>query len=100
VDITLTILVINMQLYISNIQGLFPKLVDLSTVGGFILLLRVGTLWRCSDDIFSEVLPLASDALLTTLHPLTENVQRSVDHYEISCLGASWGEIWAVWRKF
>jgi hypothetical protein len=27
-------------------------------------------------------------------------VQRSVDHYEISCLGASWGEIWAVWRKF
>jgi hypothetical protein len=30
---------------------------------------------------------LASDALLTTLHPLLENVLQAVDHFEISCLG-------------
>jgi hypothetical protein len=30
----------------------------------------------------------ASDALLTTLHPLLENVLQTVDHFEISCLGA------------
>jgi hypothetical protein len=36
---------------------------------------------------FSEVPPLASDALLTTLHPLLENVMQTVDHFEISCLG-------------
>jgi hypothetical protein len=48
------------------------------------LLLRVETLWRCGDGLFFEVPPLASDALLTTLHPLLE----------ISCLGApfSWLE--------
>jgi hypothetical protein len=28
---------------------------------------------------------LASDALLTTLHPLLENVVHTVDHFEISC---------------
>jgi hypothetical protein len=60
-------------------------------VHGFTLLLRVGTLWKCSDSLFFEVLPLASDALLTTLHPLLENVLQTVDHFEI-CLGApfSW----------
>jgi hypothetical protein len=49
-------------------------------------------LWRCDDGLFFEVLPLASDALLTTLHPLLENVLQTVDHFEISCLGApfSW----------
>jgi hypothetical protein len=31
---------------------------------------------------------LASDALLTTLHPLLENVMQTVDHFEISFLGA------------
>jgi hypothetical protein len=31
---------------------------------------------------------VASDALLTTLHPLLENVLQTVDHFEISCLGA------------
>jgi hypothetical protein len=41
----------------------FEKFVD--------LLLRVGTLW-CGDGLFFEVPPLASDALLTTLHPLLE----------------------------
>jgi hypothetical protein len=43
------------------------------TVHGLTLLLWVGTLWRCGDDLFFEVPPLASDALLTMLHPLHEN---------------------------
>jgi hypothetical protein len=43
-------------------------------VRGLTLLLRVGTLWRCGDGLFFEVPPLAGDALLTTLHPLLENV--------------------------
>jgi hypothetical protein len=29
---------------------------------------------RCSDGLFFKVAPLASDALLATLHPLLENV--------------------------
>jgi hypothetical protein len=44
---------------------------------------------------FFEVPPLASDALLTTFHPLLlENVLQTVDYFEISCLGApfSWLE--------
>jgi hypothetical protein len=63
-------------------------------VRGFALLLRVGTLGRCGDGLFFEVPPLASDALFTTLHPLLENVLQTVDHFEISCLGApfSWLE--------
>jgi hypothetical protein len=63
-------------------------------VGGLTLLLRDGTLWRCGDGLFFEVPPLASDTLLTTLHPLLENVLHTVDHFEISCLGApfSWLE--------
>jgi hypothetical protein len=36
---------------------------------------------------FLDVPPLASDALLTTLHPFLENVLQTVDHFEISCLG-------------
>jgi hypothetical protein len=55
---------------------------------GLTLLLRVGTWWRCSDGLFFEVPPLASDALLTTLHPLLGNVPQTIDHFEISCLGA------------
>jgi hypothetical protein len=50
-------------------------------VRGLTLLLRVGTLWRCGDDLFFEVPPLASDALLTTLHPLLENVLQTVDNF-------------------
>jgi hypothetical protein len=57
-------------------------------VRGLTLLLRVGTLWRCGDGLFFEVPPLASDALLTTLHPLLENMLQTVDHFEISCLGS------------
>jgi hypothetical protein len=50
--------------------------------------------WRCGDGLFFEVLPLESDAVLTTLHPFLENVLQTVDHFEISCLGApfSWLE--------
>jgi hypothetical protein len=49
-------------------------------------------MWRCGDGLFFEVPPLASGALLTTLHPLLENVLQTVDHFEISCLEApfSW----------
>jgi hypothetical protein len=57
-------------------------------VRGLTLLLRVGYLWRCGDGLFFEVPPLASDALLTTLHPLLENVLQTVNHFEISCLEA------------
>jgi hypothetical protein len=43
---------------------------------------------------FFEVPPLASDALVTTLHPLLGNVLQTVDHLEIPGLGApfSWLE--------
>jgi hypothetical protein len=63
-------------------------------VRGLALLLRVGTLWRGGDGLIFEVPPLPSDALLTTLHPLLENVLQTVDHFEISCLRApfSWLE--------
>jgi hypothetical protein len=33
---------------------------------------------RCGDGLFFEVPPLASEALLTTLHPLFENVLQTV----------------------
>jgi hypothetical protein len=46
-------------------------------------------LWRCSDGLFFEVPPLASDAHLTTIYPLLENVLQTVDHFEIPSLGAS-----------
>jgi hypothetical protein len=51
-------------------------------------------LWRCGDGLLFQVPPLASDALLKTLHPLLENVLQTVDHFEISCLRApfSWLE--------
>jgi hypothetical protein len=54
---------------------------------GLTLLRRVGTLFRCGDGLFFEVPPLASGALLTTLHPLLENVLQTVDHFEIYCVG-------------
>jgi hypothetical protein len=55
-------------------------------VHGLTLLLRVGNSWKCGDGLFFEAPPLASDALLTTLHPLFENVLQTVDHFGISCL--------------
>jgi hypothetical protein len=62
-------------------------------VHGLSLLLRVGILWRCGDGLFFEVPPLESDALLTTLHPLLENVLQTVDHFEISCLGTPFSSL-------
>jgi hypothetical protein len=63
-------------------------------VHGLTLLLRVRTLWRCGDSLSFEVPPLASDELLTMLHPLLKNVLQTVHHFEISCLRApfSWLE--------
>jgi hypothetical protein len=49
-------------------------------VRGLTLFLRVGTLCRCGDGLFFEVPPLASDELLTTLHPLLEIVLHTVCH--------------------
>jgi hypothetical protein len=45
---------------------------------------------RCGGavTVSFEVPPVASDALLATLHPLLENVLQTVDLLEISCLGA------------
>jgi hypothetical protein len=40
-------------------------------------------LWRCGNGLLFEVPPLASEALLTTLHPLLENVLQTVDHFKI-----------------
>jgi uncharacterized membrane protein len=73
---------------LGNIGGTFAKFVD------FTLLLRLGTFWICGDGLFFEVPSLSSSALLTTLHPFIENVLQTVDHFEISCLGApfSWLE--------
>jgi hypothetical protein len=45
-------------------------------------------MWRCGDGLFFEVSPLANDTLLTTLHPLLENVLQTVDDFQISCLAA------------
>jgi hypothetical protein len=50
------------------------------------LITPVGILWGCGDGFFLEVPLLVSDALLTTLNPLLENVLQTVDHFEISCL--------------
>jgi hypothetical protein len=50
-------------------------------------------MWRCGDGLFVEVPPLASDALLTTLHPLLGNVLQTVDYFEISCLGAPFSRL-------
>jgi hypothetical protein len=63
-------------------------------VCGLTLLLQVRTMWRCGDSLFFKVPPLASSTLLTTLHPLLENMLQTVDHFEISCLRApfSWLE--------
>jgi hypothetical protein len=51
---------------------------------------------------------LASNALLTTLHPLLKNMLQTTDHFETSCLTApfpwlekpTWGKIWTVWQMF
>jgi hypothetical protein len=63
-------------------------------VRGLTLLLRVGTLWKYGDGLLFEVPPIASYVLLiTTLHPLFENVLQTVDHFEISRLGAPFSRL-------
>jgi hypothetical protein len=74
-------------------------------------------LWRCDDGLFFEVSPLASDALLTMLHPLFKNVlqmfatsfrrimEQVVLTLELPFHGWKgseilWGEIWTVWWMF
>jgi hypothetical protein len=61
-------------------------------VCGLTLLFRDGTLCRCGDGLFFEIPPLASDAFLSALHPILENMLQTVDLFEISCFGApfSW----------
>jgi hypothetical protein len=49
-------------------------------VCGHSLLLQVRILGRCSDSLFFKVPPLASDALLTMLHPLLKNMLQTIDH--------------------
>jgi hypothetical protein len=68
-----------------NVRRPFAKFVDS---------LRVRTLWRCDDGLFFEVPHLASEALLTALHPILDIVLQTFDHFEISCLEApfSWLE--------
>jgi hypothetical protein len=97
------------------LSTLFSNTRAVCKVRGLALLLRVGTWWRCGDGLFFELPPLASDTLLTTLHPPLENVLQTVDHFEISCLGApfSWLEkprnrmgrdlnwiLCSVWKKW
>jgi hypothetical protein len=50
------------------------------------LLLQVGTMRRYDDSFFFKVPLLASNALLTMLHPLLENMLQTIDQFEISCL--------------
>jgi hypothetical protein len=70
-------------------------------VCGLTLLLRVGTLRGCSDGLFFEVPPLASDALLTTLHPFLENdsgtggfLVSELPFHSWKSPEIAWGEIW------
>jgi hypothetical protein len=35
-------------------------------------------MWRCNDGLFFKVPPLASDAILTMLHPLLKNVLQTI----------------------
>jgi hypothetical protein len=77
-----------MQVNISCCVLIFDTTGAIWKVRGLTVLLRVETYWRCGDCLFFKVPPLASDALLTMLHPLLENVLQTVDHFQISCLGA------------
>jgi hypothetical protein len=58
-------------------------------VRGLTSLIRVGTLWRYGDGLSFEAPSLASDALVTTLHPRLKNVLQTFDHFEISWLWAT-----------
>jgi hypothetical protein len=99
----------NLRLSQAFQKGLHGYTRDACKVSGLTLLLRVGTSWRCGDGLFFEVPPLKIDALLTTLHLILENVLQTVDHFEISCLGAPFSLLekprnrmrrMTVWRMF
>jgi hypothetical protein len=62
-------------------------------VCGHNFLILVGTLWRYGDGLFLKVAYFASDALLTTFHPLLKNALQSTDHFKISCLGAPFSRL-------
>jgi hypothetical protein len=64
--------------YEMDVTDLSPGLGTDWKVHGLTLLLRFGTLWKYGDSLSFEVPPLASDALLITLHPLLENVLQTV----------------------
>jgi hypothetical protein len=70
-------------------------------VRGLVLLLRVGSLWRCGDGLFFEVPPLESDALLTTLHPLLKNALQIVCRKLQEDSGTGGFDLWAPfsWLK-
>jgi hypothetical protein len=55
--------------YLKGVEMTYINTRAVCKVRGLTLLLRVGNLWRCGDGLFFEVPSLASDALLTTLHP-------------------------------
>jgi hypothetical protein len=60
----------NFHLVVEFLENFISYMKAVCKVRERTLLLQVGTLWRYGDGLFLEVPPLASDALLTTLHPL------------------------------
>jgi hypothetical protein len=49
-------------------------------VHGLTLLLQVRTFWRYGDDLFFELPPMVSNALLKMLHPLLKNMLQAICH--------------------
>jgi hypothetical protein len=73
-------------------------------VRGLTLLLQVDSLWRCGDGLFFELSPLASDALLTTFHPLLENgvtvvLKERFLGWRSNLTGASALHDWKTWMR-
>jgi hypothetical protein len=64
--------------YEMDVTDLSPGTGTVRKVHGLNLLLRFGTLWKYGDSLSFEVPLFSSDALLTTLHPLLENVLQTV----------------------
>jgi hypothetical protein len=86
-------------------------------VRGLSLLLRVGTLWRCDDGLFSKYLPWqAMHFLQRSTHfskmccrPFDASLRRIVElafltsklpFHGWKSLEIAWGEIWTVWQMF
>jgi hypothetical protein len=64
-------------------------------VYGLTLLIQVETLWRCGDGLFFEVPPLVSDALVTMLHPLLENMMQTM----ITSKFLAWEFLFHGWKS-